>query len=76
MQLSVSGRPTIWMNVVEVPAVFAVGADWGNFDIFLFLSYSLLFPSLWENARYRLKYSLKEPLNPKQPINQLQGPCA
>ena len=27
-------------------------------------------PSLWETARYRLKYCLKRPLNPKQPTNQ------
>ena len=27
--------------------------------------------SLWETARYRLKYCLKGPLNPKQPTNQL-----
>ena len=31
---------------------------------------SLLSPSLWETARYRLKYFLKGPLNPKQPTNQ------
>ena len=31
---------------------------------------SLLSPSLWETARYRLKYCLKGPLNPKQPTNQ------
>ncbi|MEW8091771.1 MAG: hypothetical protein AB2784_19285, partial [Candidatus Thiodiazotropha endolucinida] len=29
-----------------------------------------LSPSLWETARYRLKYCLKGPLNPKQPTNQ------
>ena len=44
---------------------------------------SLLSPSLWETARYRLKYCLKGPLNPKQPTNQPtvwiiigQGPTA
>ena len=26
--------------------------------------------ALWETARYRLKYCLKGPLNPKQPTNQ------
>ena len=31
---------------------------------------SILPPSLWETARYRLKYCLKGPLNPKQPTNQ------
>ena len=29
-----------------------------------------LSPSLWETARYRLKYCLKGPLNQKQPTNQ------
>ena len=33
---------------------------------------SFLSPSLWETARYRLKYCLKGPLSPKQPINTLQ----
>ena len=28
-----------------------------------------LSPSLWETARYRLKYCLKGPLNPKEPTN-------
>ena len=32
--------------------------------------FSFLSPSLWETARYRLKYCLKGPLNPKQPTNQ------
>ena len=31
---------------------------------------SPLSPSLWETARYRLKYCLKGPFNPKQPTNQ------
>ena len=31
---------------------------------------SFFFLPLWETARYRLKYCLKEPLNPKQPTNQ------
>ena len=33
--------------------------------------FSLLSPSLWETARYRMKYCLKGPLNPKQPTNQM-----
>ena len=37
-------------------------------DIFtLVYPFSSLSPSLWETARYRLKYCLKGPLNPKQP---------
>ena len=45
---------------------------WGLFGIFsLIYLFSFLSPSLWETARYRLKYCLKGPLNPKQPTNQL-----
>ena len=41
---------------------------WGVVWTFLLSSIlSLLSPSLWETARYRLKYCLKGPLNPKQP---------
>ena len=44
---------------------------WGCLDIFtLIYPFSPLSPSLWETARYRLKYCLKGPLNPKQPTNQ------
>ena len=45
---------------------------WGLFGRFFSLIYhfSFLSPSLWETARYRLKYCLKGPLNPKQPTNQ------
>ena len=49
----------------------AVGAGGGGLDIFsLIYHFSLLSPILWETARYRLKYCLKGPLNPKQPTNQ------
>ena len=49
----------------------AVGAGGGCLDIFsLIYLFSFLSPSLWETARYRLKYYLKGPLSPKQPINQ------
>ena len=44
---------------------------WGWFGHFYsHLSFSFLSPSLWETARYRLKYCLKGPLSPKQPTNQ------
>ena len=75
-KLPVPGRPTIWMTVGKGPIVIAVGAGGGGggggcLDIFTLLyPFSPLSPSLWETARYRLKYCLKEPLNPKQPINQ------
>ena len=48
---------------------------WGCLDIFaLVYHFSLLSSSLWEAVRYRLKYCLKGPLSPKQPINQLFHP--
>ena len=47
------------------------GCGWGRLDIFtLIYLFSPLSPSLWETARYRLKYCLKGPLNPKQSTNQ------
>ena len=60
------------MIVGQGPIALAVGAGGGCLDI-LILTYlfSPLSPSLWETARYRLKYCLKGPLNPKQPTNQL-----
>ena len=65
-KLPAPGRPTIWMTVGQGPIVLAVGAGGGCLDIFsLVLPFSPLSPSLWEMARYRLKYCLKGPLNPK-----------
>ena len=62
----------VWMIVGQGPIALAVGAGWGCLDIFsLIYLFSSLSPSLWETARYRLKYCLKGPLNPKQPTNQL-----
>ena len=70
-KLRVQGRSTIWITVGQGPTALAVGTGGGCLDIFTLLyPYSSLSPSLWETARYRLKYCLKGPLNPKQPINQ------
>ena len=74
-KLPVPGRPTIWITLGQGLTALAVGA--GGFFFFfwtfvLFTILSLLSPSLWEAARYRLKYCLKGPLNQKQPTNQLQ----
>ena len=70
----VPGRPTICMIVGQGPIVLAEGAGGDCFDICTLLYlFSSLYPSLWETARYRLKYCLKEPLNPKQPTNQHSG---
>ena len=66
----------VWLIVGQGPTVLAVGASGGCLDIFT-LDYPScpLSPSLWETARYRLKYCLKGPFNPKQPTNQLWQYC-
>ena len=70
-KLTVPGRPTIWSSVGQGPTALAVGAGGGCLDIFILIcSFSPLSPSLWETARYRLKYCLKGPLNPKQTKNK------
>ena len=84
-KLPVPGRPTIlmgklqcqgvlliWIIIGQGPTTLAVGACGGCLDIFsLVYHFSFLSPSLWETARYRLKYCLKGPLNPKQSTNQI-----
>ena len=66
----VSGRPVNLDNNRQGPIALAVGADWGCFDFFsLVYHFSFLSSSLWETARYRLKYCLKGSLNPKQQTN-------
>ena len=71
-KLPVPWRPTIWIKVGQGLTALAVGAGWDCLDIFtLIYPFSPLSPSLWETARYRLKYCLKGPLNPKQPTNQI-----
>ena len=70
-ELPVPGHPTVWITVGQGPTALAVGAGWGCLDIFtLIYPFSPLSPCLWETARYRLKYCLTGPLNPKQPTNQ------
>ena len=73
-KLPVPGRPTVWITVGQGPAALAVGAGGGCLDIFtLICPFFPLSPSLWETARYRLKYCLKGPLSPK-PTNQQPNP--
>ena len=70
-KLPVPGRPTILVTVGQGPIALAVGAGGGGLDIFtLIYPFSSLSPFFWETARYRLKYCLKGPSNPKQPTNQ------
>ena len=71
-ELPVPGRPTILITVGQRPTALAVGAGGACLDIFtLIYPFPSFSSSLWETARYRLKYCLKWPLNPKQPTNQL-----
>ena len=71
-KLPVPGRPTILITVGQGPTALAVGAGGGCLDIFtLIYPFSSLSPSLWETARYRLKYCLKGPLNPKKKKNEV-----
>ena len=72
-KLSVPGRPTIWITVGQGPTALVVGVV-GVVWTFLLSSilFSSLSPSLWETARYRLKYCLKGPLSPKQPTKILR----
>ena len=71
-KLPVPGRPTIWITVGQGPTALVVGAGGVCLDIFtLIYPFSSLSPSLWETARYRLKYCLKGPLSPKQPTSQI-----
>ena len=59
-------------TVGQGPTALVVGAGGGCLDIFtLICPFSPLSPSLWEAARYRLKYCLKGPLKPNQPTNQI-----
>ena len=69
-ELPVPGRPTISITVGQGPTALAVGAGGVVWTFLLSSILSPLSPSLWETARYRLKYCLKGPLNPEQPTNQ------
>ena len=70
-KLPVPGRPTN-LDYSRARAYCPCSrCGWGLFGHFYsHLSFSPLSPSLWETARYRLKYCLKGPLKPKQPTNQ------
>ena len=70
-KLPVPGRPTN-RDYSRARAYCACSrCGWGLFGHFsLIYQFSFLSPSLWETARYRLKYCLKGPFSPKQPTNQ------
>ena len=61
----------IWIIVGQGPTLLAAGE--GGFILYIFplvYHFFLLSSSLWETARYRLKYCLKGPFSPKQPTDQ------
>ena len=64
-KLLVPGRPIIWITVGQGPTALAVCACAGCLDTSALSILSPLSNSLWEAARYRQKYCLKGPLNPK-----------
>ena len=55
----------IWITIGQGPSVLAAGADGSCLDIFSLVYHFSFFLSLWETARYRLKYCLNGPLSPK-----------
>ena len=71
-QRTVSGLLLILVVVEQEPTLLAVAAGGGCFS-FVSHTFSFFLSSfLWETARYRLKYFLKEPLDPKQPVNKIE----
>ena len=63
-KLPVPWRPTNWIRVGQGPTALTVSAGGGCLDIFFSrLSFLFFSPSLWETARYGLKYCLKGPLS-------------
>ena len=70
-KLPVPGRPTNLDYSRARACCTCISCGLGLFGRFFSpILLSPLPPSLWETARYRLKYCLKGPLNPKQPTNQ------
>ena len=64
------------MIVGQEPIGLAVGASGGCLDSFTRIyPISSLSSCHWETSRYRQKYCLKGPLNPKQPTSQSIGGC-
>ena len=64
-----------WIIVGQGPTAIAVGAGGRGLAIFLSSITPLLSPSLWETARYRLKYCLKGPFYPKTAIQPVYPAC-
>ena len=69
-KLLVPGRPTNLDHSRARAYCTCSRCGWGMFGHFFSCLSFISSPSLWETARYRLKYCLKGPLSPKQPTNQ------
>ena len=70
-EVPVPGRPATLDKCRERAYCACSRCGWGCLDIFSpICHFSFLSPSLWESARYRLKYCLKGPLSTQQPTNQ------
>ena len=70
-KLPVPGRPTTLDNSRARAYCACNRCGWGLFGHFFLSSITSFLSSPWKAARYRLKYCLKGPLNPKnQPTNQ------
>ena len=72
VNLQCRGVLLILIIVGQGPIALGVAAGRGCLDIFTpIYHFSFLSPSLWEMARYRLKYCLKGALSQKQPTSSL-----
>ena len=68
----VPGRPAYLDQSRATGYCACTRCGWGLFEHFsLVYHFSFLSSSLWETARYRLKYCLIGPLSPKQPTMQV-----
>ena len=70
----VPGRLTIWITIWQGRTALSVGVGVVVWTFFSCLSFLSSFSLSLGEARYRLKYYLNEPLNPKQPTNQSINP--
>ena len=70
-KLPVPGRPANSDNSRARAYCAFSRCGWVVWTLFLSSIFALFYLPLWETIRYRLKYCLKGPLNPKQPTNQL-----
>ena len=68
VSLTIADRKTSYRSIKQT--VGSTSCPWTTILVLSSIS-SVSFLPLWKTARYRLKYCLKGPLNPKQPTNQM-----